>query len=240
MPLLEICVDDAQGLETAIAGGADRVELCSVLELGGLTPSPGLVALAGRANVPVRAMIRPRPGDFVFSESDVEAMRADIAAMRNAGLEGVVLGATLPDGRLDRDVLGILVAEAAGLGKTLHRAIDLVPDIVEAVEEAIALGFDTILTSGRAATAPAGIAEIERAHAAAAGRIAIMAGAGVNAGTAPAILARVALPALHASCGIAAAPASAPALRLGFDSPARKATGLEKVMALRAVLDAGA
>lgn len=238
MTLLEICVDDAAGLEAAIEGGADRVELCSVLELGGLTPTPGLIALASHANVPVRAMIRPRPGDFVFSESDLAAMLADIAAVRQAGLEGVVLGASLPDGRLDLETLDILAKAAAGLKRTLHRAIDLVPDMAEAVEQAIALGFDTILTAGRARTAPQGIGQLALAHRIAAGRIAIMAGSGIDANTAPALLARVPLPALHASCGTAAPPASAPAIRLGFDSPARKATSREKVAALKAVLSA--
>lgn len=238
MTLLEICVDDAAGLEAAIEGGADRVELCSVLELGGLTPPPGLIALAGHANVPVRVMIRPRPGDFVFSESDLAAMLADIEAVRQAGLEGVVLGASRPDGCLDIETLGILSKAAAGLKRTLHRAIDLVPDMAEAVEQAIALGFDTILTAGRARTAPEGIEQLALAQHVAAGRIAIMAGSGINAETAPALLDRVPLPALHASCGVAAPPVSAPALRLGFDSPARRATSLQKVCALRAVLSA--
>jgi len=238
MTLLEICVDDAAGLEAAIEGGADRVELCSVLELGGLTPTPGLIALASHANVPVRVMIRPRPGDFVFSESDLAAMLADIEAVRQAGLEGVVLGASRPDGRLDLETLDILAKAAAGLKRTLHRAIDLVPDMAEAVEQAIALGFDTILTAGRARTAPQGIDQLALAHRIAAGRIAIMAGSGIDAGTAPALLARVPLPALHASCGIAAPPASPPAIRLGFDSASRRATSREKVAALKAALSA--
>lgn len=238
MTLLEICVDDASGLEAAIEGGADRVELCSVLELGGLTPTPGLIALAGHANVPVRAMIRPRPGDFVFSESDLQAMLADIDHVRAAGLEGVVLGASRPDGRLDLAMLERLTQAASGLRRTLHRAIDLVPDMEEAVEQAIALGFDTILMAGGARTAPEGIETLALAHRIAAGRIAIMAGSGLHAGNAAALLDRVPLPALHASCGVAAAPASAPALRLGFASPSRKATSLNNVAALRAALSA--
>ncbi len=236
MTLLEICVDDAAGLEAAIAGGADRVELCSVLELGGLTPTPGLIALAARADVPVRAMIRPRPGDFVFSPADIEAMLADIAAVRTAGLEGVVLGASLADGRLDVETLAALSGAASGMKRTLHRAIDLVPDMAEAVEQAIALGFDTILTAGRARTAPDGIDQIALAHQVAAGRITIMAGSGINAQTARAVLDKVPLTALHASCGEAAPAASPPAMRLGFDSPGRRATSHEKVAALRRVL----
>lgn len=237
MTLLEICVDDAAGLEAAIEGGADRIELCSVLELGGLTPTPGLIALAAKASVPVRAMVRPRPGDFVFGESDVQSMLADIAAIRAAGLEGVVLGANLPDGRLDLDTLRVLAEAAHGLKRTLHRAIDLVPDMGEAVEQAIELGFDTILTAGRALTAPEGLAEMELAHRVAQGRITIMAGSGVNADTVAEILDRVPLAAVHGSCAEAARPASGPAARLGFESPGRKATSITKVAALRNVLD---
>jgi copper homeostasis protein len=236
MTLLEICVDDADGLVAAIEGGADRVELCSVLELGGLTPMPGLMALAAQAPVPVRAMIRPRGGDFVFGPRDLDAMLGDIEAVRQAGLEGVVLGASLPDGRLDMAILERLVDEAGEMPKTLHRAFDLVPDLGEAVEQAVALGFDTILTSGRARTAPEGIADLALAHKLADGRITIMAGSGVTAETAPAILAAAPLTALHGACGEPAASDSAPAQRLGFVSPTRRKTSRDRVAALRAAL----
>lgn len=236
MTLLEVCVDDAAGLATAIAGGADRIELCAALELGGLTPAPGLMALAGKAPVKVRAMIRPRPGDFVFGKADIAAMLGDIAAARAAGLSGVVLGASLADGRLDIETLEILAAAASGLDKTLHRAIDLVPDMAEAVEQAVALGFDTILTSGRAASALAGIEEIALAQRIAAGRLTVMAGAGIHAGNARDILARVPLGALHGSCSEAAPAASTAAARLGFESVGRKATSVAKVAALKAAM----
>jgi copper homeostasis protein len=236
MTLLEVCVDTAEGLAAAIVGGADRVELCSVLELGGLTPYAGLMALAGRAPVPVRAMIRPRAGDFVFTAGDLEAMLGDIEAARQAGLSGVVLGASLPNGRLDIEKLERLVDEAGEMQKTLHRAIDLVPDIAEAVEQAIALGFDTILTSGRAPSALEGIADLELAHNVADGRITIMAGAGVNAATAPHILGRVPLAAVHGSCSETVPPDSDVAQRLGFVSPKRRATSPDKVAALKAAL----
>jgi len=237
MTLLEVCVDDATGLAAAITGGADRVELCSALELGGLTPSAGLIAQAARSPVPVRAMVRPRPGDFVFDADLAETMRGEIAVIRQAGLAGVVLGASLPDGRLDMTTLRMLVDAAGDLPRTLHRAFDLVPDLPEAVGQAIELGFDTILTSGRAANALAGINDIIAAHELAAGRIAIMAGAGLNAGNVRTILDRVMLPAVHGSCSDPAPAASSPALRLGFDSPERKATTSSKVAALKAALN---
>lgn len=233
MTLIEVCVDDAQGLAAAIAGGADRVELCSTLEMGGLTPSPGLMALAGRTPVKVRAMIRHRPGDFVFDKADIATMRGDIAAARQAGLEGVVLGASLGDGRLDTDTLANLVGAAGDMGKTLHRAFDLVPDLEEAIEAAIALGFDTILTSGRALTAMEGLEDIARAHEIAAGRITIMAGSGVNHANAAEILAQAGLRALHSSCSEPARAASAPAALLGFASAGRRRTSPGKVSALK-------
>src|SRR5262245_37162108 len=95
--LLEVCVDSPQGLAAAIEGGADRIELCSALELGGLTPLPGLMKAAAAAPIPVYAMIRPRGGLFVFDEADEAAMMADIDAVRAAGLAGVVIGANQPD-----------------------------------------------------------------------------------------------------------------------------------------------
>jgi hypothetical protein len=96
--LLEVCVDSPQSLAAAIEGGADRIELCAALETGGLTPSPGLMALATTAPIPVYAMIRTRPGDFVFDDADMATLLADIDAVRAAGLAGVVFGANRPDG----------------------------------------------------------------------------------------------------------------------------------------------
>ena len=126
--LLEVCIDSAQGLAAAIEGGADRIELCSALPLGGLTPSPGFMAFAARAPIPSYAMIRPRAGNFVFSKAEIDMMRGDIDAARAAGLAGVVLGANLESGALDEAGLWKLKEHAAGMGTTLHRAIDLVPD----------------------------------------------------------------------------------------------------------------
>lgn len=236
MTLLEICVDTAAGLRTASANGADRIELCSALELGGLTPTAGLIALAAQMGISARVMIRPRAGDFVFTADDLDMMRADIAAARLAGLEGVVLGANRADGALDLDMLTALVAASAGLKKTLHRAFDLVPDIAEAVEQAVALGFDTILTSGRAPSALAGLDDLVLAQKVAAGRITIMAGAGIDAGNVEKILAAAPLGAIHGSCSGPTPGDSAPAARLGFVSPGRRQTDAGRVQALRAAL----
>lgn len=233
MTLLEICVDTAAGLRAAHAGGADRIELCAALELGGTTPTAGLMALAADMGVTARVMIRPRAGDFVFTADDLDMMRADIAATRNLGLEGVVLGANRSDGSLDMEMLRTLVAESHGLRKTLHRAFDLVPDIAGAVEQAVALGFDTILTSGRALSAPAGIEDIALAHTVAAGRLTIMAGAGISADNVGSILAAAPLGAIHGSCSGPAEPDSPVAARLGFVSPGRRQTDRARITALK-------
>ncbi|MGV8833343.1 MAG: copper homeostasis protein CutC [Devosia sp.] len=235
-PLLEVCVADATSLSQGILGGADRIELCSALELGGLMPTPGLLALAAAAPIPVRVLIRPRSGDFVFGEGDIAAMLADIAYVRTLGLSGVVLGASHPDGTLDAAVLSRLVSASAGLGLTLHRAIDLAPDIMAATATAIALGFDTILTSGGAATAMEGIDAIARMQQLAAGRVTIMAGSGVTAANAAALLARVPVTAVHGTCSQAVPTSSPPAVQLGFAAETRRETRASVVTALKDVM----
>lgn len=232
--LLEICVDDALGLTEAVAGGADRIELCAALALGGLTPSVGLMHLAATCGQPAYPMIRPHPGSFVFQPSDVAVMRADIRAARVAGLTGVVLGASLPDGRLDRGVLSDLVAEAQGLDLTLHRAVDLTPDVDEAIETAIALGFRRILTSGGAATAPQGVARLAAMIRAARGRLSIMPGSGVTAQTWP-LLAPLGVTEVHAS---GAAPLAGKADAFGFVTGQERRTDRARVAALKAALAA--
>lgn len=237
-PLLEICVDDAAGLKAAIAGGADRIELCAALMTGGLTPAPGLMARAARQALPVYALIRPRAGDFVFSPADEAVMLADIDAARAAGLAGVVLGASRPDGRLDLPLLRRLIVAAQGMGLTLHRAFDLVPDVIEAVDQAVDLGFQRILTSGGAPTAAQGVETLARITAHARDRISIMPGSGITAQNAAALLARLGVRELHASGGIRVGASAGRVSELGFDSPTRRATDRGNVAALRAVIGA--
>lgn len=260
---LEVCVDSAAGLAEAVAGGADRIELCAALPLGGLTPSAGLIALAARCGVPVVAMIRPRAGDFVWSEAEVAMMEAEIAAVSAAGLAGVVLGASLPDGRLDVPVLRRLVTAATGdvggrflhrnragafagsepeLSRipgardlTLHRCIDLAPDMDEALEAAVALGFDRILTSGGATTAEAGAVRISGLVRQAAGRIAVMPGSGVSPANA-AMLKGLGIREIHASCS-AAVPVTGRVVEMGFSPPLRRQTEAGAVRALRKALE---
>lgn len=198
--ILEVCVDTPAGLAVAIAGGADRIELCSALALQGLTPAPGLMAIAAEAEIPIYPMIRPRNGDFVHDAGDLDAIFRDIDAVREAGLAGVVVGANLPTGELDVDVLSMLVAHAEGLGVTLHRAFDLTPDPLAALETAIDLGFERVLTSGCALTAMAGAETIARLVEQADGRIAILAGGGVRPENVADLVVRTGVVEVHGSC----------------------------------------
>lgn len=231
---LEVCVDTSAGLAEAVAGGADRIELCSALSLGGLTPSAGFMAEAAGCGLPVMAMIRPRAGDFVFSDKELAQMEADIASARAAGLAGVVLGCSLPDGRLDLPALRRLRAAAGEMDCTLHRAFDLVPDQSEALEQALHLRFSRILTSGGERTAEAGAERLAALLAQAMGRIAIMPGSGITAANAPRFRTMGAKD-LHASCSVPA-PAAGRALDLGFAPAAAKRTDAAAVAALRQAL----
>ncbi|MGA0540430.1 copper homeostasis protein CutC [Neotabrizicola sp. VNH66] len=233
--LLEVCVDDAAGIAAAAEGGADRIELCAALALGGLTPSAGLMALAARGPLPALAMIRPRAGDFVWSPDEVEAMEAEIAATRNFGLAGVVIGASRPDGRLDGDVLARLMRAAEGMEVTLHRAVDLTPDPAEAMDLCARLGLRRVLSSGGAATALDGASRLRQmqGHGAT-----VMPGGGITADNIAALAAEIPLTEVHASCS---SPLPPPALRqvreFGFQPPGARGTDAAKVRALRHALD---
>lgn len=228
---LEVCVDDAAGLAAAVAGGADRIELCAALPVGGLTPSAGFMAGAAVCGVPAMAMIRPRAGGFVFSTAELAQMEVDIATARAAGLAGVVLGASLPDGRLDLAALARLITAARGMDCTLHRAFDLVPDPEEALEQAIGIGFSRILTSGGARTAEAGAGTIAALAAQARGRISIMPGSGVSAANAAGFVA-MGITELHGSCALPHSVAG-PAVDLGFGPATERRTDAATVRALK-------
>jgi copper homeostasis protein len=229
---LEVCVDTPDGLEIALTAGADRVELCAALALSGLTPTPGLMAQAAGRNV--WPMIRPRAGDFLFSPAEADAMRRDIDAARAAGLPGVVLGASRPSGELDADLLANLVAHAAGLGVALHRAFDQAPDLSAALETAIALGFERVLTSGGARTAPEGADRLADLVAQAGDRLTIMAGSGVTAENVTDLVRKTGVKEVHGSCS---APASMRAPDpLGIEPLGRRETSADAVRAMVAAL----
>ncbi len=235
--LLEVCVDDAEGLATAIAAGADRIELCADLSVGGLTPSLGLMRHAATCGRPAYAMIRPRAGDYCFSADEAAIMIADIEAARDAGLPGVVIGATRADHSLDTELLAKLVAAARPLDITLNRVFDLAPDPFAALDETIALGIPRILTSGQATSAADGIDTIRALVTRAAGRLSIMAGAGVTPGNAAAIVARTGVSEIHGSFSQARPPAEGRLAALGFAPPAtRRRTDFDTIHAARSAL----
>src|SRR5689334_17374550 len=156
--ILEVCVESVSGVAAAVAGGADRVELCSALELGGLTPSAALLAHAVATGLPVHAMVRPRAGGFVPGPDELALMLDEIRRTAALGAAGVVVGALLPDGRLDEAALARMREAARDLAAVLHRAVDLTPDPVAATARAVALGYDKVLSSGGARTAVGGAA----------------------------------------------------------------------------------
>ena len=154
--LLEICAGDIASVIAAARGGAARVELCSALAVGGLTPSEGFIARAVAVpGVRKHVLIRPREGDFVYSPEEVAIMLADVAMAARCGADGVVVGALLPDGSIDTATTRLLVeaAHSRGLSVTFHRAFDHTADAVASLECIIALGCDRVLTSGLAPTA---------------------------------------------------------------------------------------
>lgn len=195
---LEICTGDPAGINAAVKGGADRVELCSGLSEGGLTPSGAMIKYSVE-RIPTNVLIRPRGGDFVYTPDELSVMAADIDGAVKMGAKGVVIGVLTPDGRVDTQACRRLLAHARGLSNTFHRAFDLTADPFEALEEIIALGFSRVLTSGQASTASEGADLLAELHRKAAGRIIILAGAGVNPGNAPELLRRSQADELHAS-----------------------------------------
>lgn len=235
--LLEVCVDDPAGLNAAVEGGADRIELCSSLSVGGLTPSPGFMAFAAKAPRPSRAMIRPRVGSYVFSEDEIDMMRRDIDGARAAGLAGVVIGANLPSGQLDEKATARLAQQAAGLELTLHRSVDLMPHPLDAVDIAIGLGFHTILTSGGALKAPDGMEMVAAMVARAGGRLEILGGSGLNPGNVVAFIRKTGIRAVHGSFSAPWPKIDQKLVQFGFIGNDARQTSLATVAQVRAAID---
>jgi len=179
--ILEIAANSVASALAAQQGGAGRVELCTALELGGLTPSYAQIAMAReKLTIPLYVLIRPRAGDFLYNDLEFETMLRDIEACAKAGCDGVVLGVLDADGRVDRPRCRSLISAAGNMGVTFHRAFDLARDPLTALEDVIALGCERVLTSGAQASAIEGAELIRQLVELAAGRIVVMPGAGVR------------------------------------------------------------
>lgn len=198
--ILEVCAGSVQSVIAARDGGASRVELCSALEIGGITPSIGLIAEARKIEgIALNVLIRPRGGDFLYNEWEIKCMEQDIATAHQLGADGVVIGALTPQGDIDIDCCRRLIAKAGDMSITFHRAFDMCRKPYKALEEIITLGCHRILTSGQAATAYAGMSLIKHLEEIANGRIIIMPGCGVNANNAATILNETGCIEIHAS-----------------------------------------
>ncbi len=161
--LLEICVDSLASARAAIRGGADRLELCSALLAGGLTPYEALLRqIRAESDIEIRCLMRPRPGDFLYAPEEISMMVTQIHALKAAGADGFVIGCLTAQGDLDPDAMKPLMEACGKSGITLHRCIDVSRDPEETYRTAGKLGIDTVLTSGAAASCLAGQALIER------------------------------------------------------------------------------
>ena len=204
MKLLEVCVDSLASARAAKQGGADRLEFCSALAVGGLTPYADLLRqIKAEMSLPVRCLMRPRAGDFLYTKEEIDLLCHQIKTLHAAGADGFVIGALTPEGTLDLPAMHALLDACDGAPVTLHRCIDVSRDLRETYRAAAALGIDTVLTSGGAENCRKGasqLAELLRLRDKLHGPE-VLIGAGVNAAIIDEL--RAALPgarAFHASC----------------------------------------
>lgn len=202
-PLIEICTDGPEGCVAAEQGGADRIELCSALPLGGLTPGPGTLELARRATgLPIMAMARPRAGDFCYTAAELDVLAADIAAAGEAGMDGVVLGVLRPDGTVDAEAVARLVEVARPMQVVFHRALDVSRDPLEALDVLLDLGVDRVLSSGAMPSVPEGLETLAAMVARAGERLTVMPGGGVREHNIAEVLAATGAREVHVTAGV--------------------------------------
>ena len=178
---MEICVDSVESAITAESSGAGRLELCSALSEGGVTPSAGLIETVRRnTGISMHVLIRPRSGDFLYSDSEFSVMRRDIDTAGECGADGIVTGVLCRDGTVDLERTALMVEYAAPMSVTFHRAFDMTRDPEKAMEDIITTGAARILTSGQSRTAIEGAGVIKTLVSRAGNRITIMPGGGIN------------------------------------------------------------
>ena len=200
--VLEISVETAEAAVAAEYGGAQRIELCAQLRLGGLTPNEELMRrVRATVRVPIFAMIRPRAGDFAYSREELARMRHEIAMAQCVGMDGIVLGVLTREHQVDIERTRELVLAAQPLPVTFHRAFDDVADVDVALDQVIEAGAARILTSGGAASAPAGIEKLARLVAAAKEHVIILPGGGINASNASLVARQSGAHELHSGLG---------------------------------------
>jgi copper homeostasis protein len=198
--LLEVCAGSLTSALAAQTGGAHRVELCDNLSEGGTTPSPGIILQAVKMlKIPVFVLIRPRAGDFLYSEPEFDAMKDDILFCKEHGAKGAVFGILHADGSVDKERNAELVRLARPMQVTFHRAFDMSRNPIRAMEDIISLGIDRILTSGQAANALAGADLTAELIKRAVGRIIIMPGGGINEDNVSGLLQITGATEIHAS-----------------------------------------
>jgi len=196
---LEVCVTSVESAVAAERGGAARIELCSDLLEGGVTPSAGLVTrVRERVRIGLHVLVRPRAGDFCYGPEDFAVMEEDVRTARRLAADGVVLGLLHPDGRVDVQRTRHLVELARPLGVTFHRAFDMAADLPRALDEVIATGATHLLTSGAAPSAEAGAATLAALVRAAGDRLVIIAGGGIRPHNARAIVDATGVREVHA------------------------------------------
>jgi copper homeostasis protein len=204
--LLEICAFNLPAALVAQQAGADRIEFCSGPEEGGVTPSAGLIRMAReKLRIPLYPIIRPREGDFLYSEEEFEIMLRDVAWCREIGCDGVVIGMLLADGSVDQARCARLVEMAYPLGVTFHRAFDRTVDPFVALEAVIGIGCERILTSGQRPVAMEGVELLRELVREADERIVIMPGSGVRAGNVSELAAKTDAVEFHTSARVAQA-----------------------------------
>ncbi|MEM7335289.1 MAG: copper homeostasis protein CutC [Chloroflexota bacterium] len=203
MVKVEICVNGVTSALAAQSGGAHRVELCENLAAGGTTPSFGTIAVASeKLNIDLMVMIRPRGGDFCYSDEEFEVMQANIKQLHALKVTGVVFGILQPTGHIDMERCQKLIDLARPMKVTFHRAFDMVIEPFKALEDCLELGVDMILTSGQQPQAPMGLDLIRRLNQSAGNRLKVMPGSGITFENAKKVVAETAVSTIHVSSAV--------------------------------------